>query len=108
MPLIGTVDVDLGQVGGVQMGALDSEDPSAPGVLVMQRPYEKESGEAGSEVTIRLGSEANTRGVTRFDGGFMAFYVLQAGSEGLAGNWASGVKGPDSGGHFCAVAISEG
>lgn len=103
MPLVGTVAVDLGAVHAVEVGALDSEDPMAPGVLVLERPYQKQSGEAATEVTIRLGSEANRRSTTRFDGGYTALFVLQAGPGGLAGNWASGVTGQRAGGHFCAV-----
>jgi hypothetical protein len=103
MPLIGTVDVDLAPVNGVQVGSFDSEDPFAPGVLVLERHYEKPDGDPGAEVTVRFGSDANRRGITRFDGGYAALFVLQAGSSGIAGNWASGVTSLQSGGHFCAV-----
>ena len=103
MPLIGTVEVDLGAVYAVDVGALDSQDPIAPGVLVLERPHEKQTGGPGTEVTIRLGAEANRRGITRFDGGYTALFVLQAGPNGFFGNWASGVTGQRAGGHFCAV-----
>ncbi len=103
MPLIGTVEVDLGAVYAIEVGALDSQDPVAPGVLVLERPYEKETGGPGTEVTIRFGAEANRRGITRFDGGYTALFVLQAGPNGFSGNWASGVTGQRANGHFCAV-----
>jgi hypothetical protein len=105
MPLIGTVDLDLAAVHAVQVGSLDSEDPLAPGVLVLERHYEKQDGDPAAEVTIRFGSDANRRGITRFDGGYAALFALQAGTSGIAGNWASGVTSLQSGGHFCAVPV---
>lgn len=104
MPLIGTVDIDLAAVYAVEVGALDSEDPAAPGVLMLERSYEKQTGDPGTEVTIRFGADANRRGITRFDGGYTALFVLQRSPNGFAGNWASGVTAPRAGGHFCAVA----
>jgi hypothetical protein len=101
MPLYGTTDIDLSGILAVQGGALDSDDPVAPGVLVLGRPVERDGG-TSTEITIRLGSEANRRGLTRFDGGYTALFVRQASTGGFAGNWASGVTGQLSSGHFCA------
>ncbi len=101
MPLYGTTDIDLAAILAVQVGALDSDDPVAPGVLVLGRPVERDGG-TSTEITIRLGSDANIRGLTRFDGGYTALFVRQASTGGFAGNWASGVTGQLSSGHFCA------
>ena len=102
MPLYGTTDIDLSAILAVEVGVLDSGDPTAPGVLVIGRPVERDGG-TSTEITVRLGSEANRRGLTRFDGGYTALFVRQAGTAGFAGNWASGVTGQLSSGHFCAT-----
>ncbi len=101
MPLYGTTDIDLSAILAVEIGVLDSDDPIAPGVLVIGRPVERDGG-TSTEITIRLGSEANRRGLTRFDGGYTALFVRQASTGGFSGNWASGVTGQLSSGHFCA------
>jgi hypothetical protein len=68
-------------------------DPESPGVLVIERP---------GQVLLRVGSEANRRGVRRFDGAFTVLRVLQVTDQGFAGAWESGVGLDRSGGHFCA------
>ncbi len=101
MLMYGSTEVDLKRILAVEVGVLDSDDPLAPGVLVLERPVELDGG-SSMEITVRLGSEANRRGVTRFDGGYTALFVRQASPGGFAGNWASGVTGQLSSGHFCA------
>jgi len=101
MPLYGVTDVDLRAILAVEVGTLDADDPTAPGVLVLQRQVDQDS-VIKVEVTLRLGSEANRRGMTRFDGGYTALFVRQASAGGFAGHWASGVTGQLSSGHFCA------
>lgn len=101
MLLYGSTDIDLRVILAVEVGALDSDDPLAPGVLVIERPVERDGG-TSMEITVRLGSEANRRGMTRFDGGYTALFVRQASTGGFAGNWASGVTGQLSSGDFCA------
>ncbi len=94
MPLIGGADLDLDAVGAVRLGALDARDPRSPGVAVLETP---------GAIVLRLGADANRRGVVRFDGGYTALYVRATGAAGFAGGWASGVTGPEAEGHFCAV-----
>ncbi len=84
VPLYGTSDIDLVAVGAIVLGDLESDDPSSPGVSVIERATD-----SGAEITIRLGSSANQRGVVR-DGSF-------------GGTWASGIQGPDASGYFCVV-----
>jgi len=105
MPMYGSTDIDLGPILAVEVGSLTSEDPAAPGVLVIQRPVELQGGKS-TEITVRLGSEANRRGATRFDGGYTALFVRQASTTGFAGTWASGVTGRLSNGHFCAEKLA--
>ncbi len=92
-PLYGTAEVDLASVGATAPGELGSDDPAAPGVLVI---------ESSTGVLLRLGSEANRTGVRRFDGAYTALQVRQVTDKGFAGTWRSGVATEESGGHFCA------
>jgi hypothetical protein len=97
--LYGSTDIALDSVGAVSAGKLDSEDPLRPGVVAVERK---------GALTLRLGSEANRRDVTRFDGGFTALRVLEATGNGFAGSWTSGLRLERSGGHFCAERMAEG
>ncbi len=102
-PLFGWTDVDLAEVGAQKMGNLASEDPMAPGVLVLQQPRQV----GAPSVMIRLGSIANQRDRTAFDGGYTALTVVWAESSGgFGGTWASGVRRVESAGYFCAVRVS--
>jgi hypothetical protein len=93
-PLYGSAEVDFAAVGATTPGDPGSSDPQSPGVLVIERP-------AG--VMLRVGSEANRRGVRRFDGGYTVLQVLKVTEQGFAGTWRSAVGLEQSGGHFCAV-----
>ncbi len=93
LPLAGTASVDFAAVGAVAPGDPASTDPESPGVLVIERP---------GQVMLRVGSEANRRGVRRFDGAYTVLRVQQITEEGFAGTWQSGVGMDQSGGHFCA------
>jgi hypothetical protein len=68
-------------------------DPASPGVLVIQSP---------GRVMLRIGSEANRRGVRRFDGAYTVLRVQQSTDQGFAGTWQSGLGVDQSSGHFCA------
>ena len=93
LPLYGTTEVDFSAVGAVAPGDPASADPESPGVLVIERP---------GQVMLRVGSEANRRGVRRFDGAFTVLRVQQVTNNGFAGTWESGLGTDLSGGHFCA------
>jgi hypothetical protein len=93
LPLYGTAELDFAAVGAVAPGDPGSSDPASPGVLVIESP---------GRVMMRVGSEANRRGVRRFDGGFTALQVQQVTDSGFAGTWQSGLGTEQSGGHFCA------
>jgi hypothetical protein len=103
MPLVGTAAIDLESVGAVRMGDLGSQDPTAPGVAVLER-HEVISGDTtASEITVRLGSEANRRDMIRFDGGYTALFVQAVTEAGFGGAWVSGGGRREASGHFCAV-----
>jgi hypothetical protein len=93
-PLYGTAEVDFAAIGAVAPGDPASTDPLSPGVLVIQGP---------GRVMLRMGSEANRRGVRRFDGAYTALQVQEVTDQGFAGTWQSGVGTEQAGGHFCAT-----
>ena len=85
--------MDVEAVAALRPGDLSSRDPQAPGVLVIQ--------EDGG-LLMRLGSEANRRGVLRFDGGYTVLRVDRATADGFAGTWSSGQMEVQAAGEFCA------
>jgi len=96
-PLYGTIDIDVAAVGALPVGDLSSDDPQAPGVLVMES-----SAENVPPIRLRFGSEANQREVVRFDGGFTVLTVTELANGGFSGIWRSGVQGTSTDGFFCA------
>jgi hypothetical protein len=99
-PLSGTSDLDPTALGAVRTGSLAAEDPEAPGVLVIERRPPRVN--AGTEIMLRLGADANRRGVVRYDGGYFALNVQSITAEGFAGTWSSGGAGIAAEGYFCA------
>ena len=97
-PLFGTTDVRVRGVGALPVGDLSSDDPEAPGVLVIES---ETSG--GRSTMLRFGSDANRRDMSRFDGGFTVLNVLQVGDESFTGTWSSGSRRPEASGFFCVV-----
>jgi hypothetical protein len=100
LPLSGSIELDPAAVGAARTGDLLSLDPLAPGVLVLERHPVRP--DAPAEIILRLGSDANRRGVVRYDGGYFALTVRQIGAAEFAGTWASGVATEGAEGYFCA------
>jgi hypothetical protein len=103
-PLSGTADLDPVALGAVRTGSLTAEDPEAPGVLVIERRPARP--DAATEIMLRLGADANRRGVLRYDGGYFALNVRSITAEGFAGTWSSGGAGSSSEGYFCAERVA--
>jgi hypothetical protein len=99
-PLAGATDLDPALVGGVRTGDNASTDPTAPGVLVIER--HSGAADGPTSVMLRLGALANRRGVARFDGGYFALTVRRMDADGFAGTWASGTARQAAAGYFCA------
>lgn len=99
-PLAGSTDLDPALVGGVSTGDNASTDPTAPGVLVIER--HPGAPDAPTRVMLRLGALANRRGVARFDGGYFVLTVRRMDAESFAGTWSSGTARQAAAGHFCA------
>ncbi len=100
-PLYGWTDLDLGELGALEMSGLDSRDPAVPGVGV----YETRTGAVPS-IVLRLGSAANRREGAAIDGASTALRVLRIEDSYFSGSWRSGVGMDErASGFFCAVAI---
>lgn len=97
-PLFGSTNLNVEDVGAVQIGDLSSEDPEYPGVLVI----ESETG-TGPNILLRFGSDANRRDLVRFDGGYTVLNVVEITEGAFGGTWSSGTRGPESTGFFCAA-----
>jgi hypothetical protein len=106
MPLYGALDASIEQVGGLRLGSAAELDPAQPGVAVLEQVAQQETGSVLS-ITMRIGSDANNRELVRFDGGFMALYVREITPQGFRGDWASGIRGPEQEGYFCAFRRSD-
>lgn len=97
-PLGGSADIEVGAVGAYSAGELDSRDPAAPGVLVLER-----EGSRGRSILLRFGSSANRRDMQPFDGAYLVLDVHVIRDSGFAGAWRSAAQGPQRHGFFCAV-----
>ena len=100
LPLVGWTTLQPDAVGATDTGPLDAHDPTAPGVLVIERRTRK--ADAPREILLRLGAEANRRDRVRFDGGYFVLTVQRIDDQGFAGTWASAAGPSAAGGHFCA------
>ena len=103
-PLSGTTDLDPAALGAVRTGSLTAEDAEAPGVLVIER--RPAHPDAAIEIMLRLGADANRRGVLRYDGGYFALTVRSITPDGFAGSWSSGGAGSSAEGYFCAERLA--
>jgi len=99
-PVFGALDVDITRLGAARLGALGSQDPNMPGVIVIERVV----GEPKS-ILLRLGSEANRRDRQRFDGGYTVLEVQTLSDDSFVGSWRSGVARTQAEGFFCAVRV---
>ena len=98
-PLFGGTDVSLADVGAVAPGDVRRDTPAAPGVLVIE--WNRQS-PPGTEITVRLGADANQGDRLRFDGTSMALQVTSISPDRFAGRWQSSGGELRTGGHFCA------
>lgn len=101
-PLMGSAAINLDAAGAVAVRELGSEDPSAPGILVIEREA------AGRpSVLLRLGSESNQQGVSTFDGAYTVLAVTRIDDNGFVGSWRSGVRARRTTGYFCAWRVAQ-
>ena len=100
--LIGSTDIDVEAVDAFRVGDPASEDPDAPGVLVLES-----DGPDGRSILLRLGSDANRRDVFAFDGAYTVLVVRRIDGGGFAGSWRSATWDKRAEGYFCARSSGE-
>ena len=96
-PLYGFTDVNLRAVGAYEVGDPASEDPQAPGVLLLESDRD-----GARRILLRLGADANRRDDKLFDGAYTVLEVHEIAADGFAGNWRSGLRLSRIEGYFCA------
>jgi hypothetical protein len=102
-PLFGGTDVAIAEVGAIAPGDVVRDNPAAPGVLVIE--WDRQGPPAGTEITVRLGADANQGDRLRFDGTSMALQVTSIAPRRFAGRWQSSGGELRAGGHFCAERV---
>ena len=96
-PLYGFTDVNLRAVGAYEVGDPDSEDPQAPGVLILESDRD-----GARRILLRFGADANRRDDMLFDGAYTVLEVREIAADGFAGAWRSGLRLSLTEGYFCA------
>lgn len=99
-PLFGGTEVAIAEVGAIAPGDVRRDNPAAPGVLVIE--WDRQGPPARTEITVRLGADANQGDRLRFDGTSMALQVASILPNRFAGRWQSSGGELRAGGHFCA------
>lgn len=98
-PLFGGTEVSLAAVGAISPGDVRRDNPAAPGVLAIE--WDRQS-PPRTEITLRMGADANQGDRLRFDGTSMALHVTSIAPNRFAGRWQSSGGELRAGGHFCA------
>jgi len=99
VPVYGSTDVAVEQVGAVRMGNLLSSDPRRPGVSL----WVSRGADGGVSAVMRIGEEEIGTSRQPFDAGYLALFLRRVSSRSILGGWASGVTDEVASGHFCAT-----
>jgi hypothetical protein len=102
VPVVGSTDVPVEEVGAVRMGDLRSADPRQPGVSV----WVSRGSDGGVSAVLRIGQQEIGTARQPFDAGYTVLYLRRVSGAGIYGGWASGVPEEVASGHFCAVRAS--
>jgi len=102
VPVIGSTDIALEQVGAVRMGDVRSTDPRQPGVAI----WASQTPDSVVSAVLRIGQEAIPSNMLRFDGGYTALFLRHVSVNAIRGGWASGVTTETASGYFCAERVA--
>jgi hypothetical protein len=100
VPIFGTTDIALEDVGAVRIGNVQSADSAQPGLAI----WVSTAADTAVSAVLRIGQEALRTDIVRFDGGYTALFLRQVSATSIRGGWTSAVTPMESSsGHFCAV-----
>lgn len=102
VPVIGTTDIVLEQVGAVRLGDVRSMDSLQPGVAI----WASQTPDGVVSAVMRIGQEAIRSDILRIEGGYTALFLRHVSVNALRGGWASGVTTEAASGHFCAERVA--
>lgn len=80
---VGHMDVDLESIGAVLLGPVDSDDPDAPGVVVVEPTNDEEP------MRLSLGSGRNRRDLRVLDGRDTRVKLTRVSHRAFEGTWRS-------------------
>ena len=102
VPVIGTTEIALEQVGAVRIGDVRSIDPLQPGVAI----WASRAPDGSVSAVMRIGQEAIRSNLLRIEGGYTALFLRQVSTNTIRGGWASGVTTEAAKGYFCAERVA--
>jgi hypothetical protein len=104
IPLIGSTEIHLQDVGAVEDGGWSAREPEAPGIALREH-HATYQGQPFTEITLKLGADGNRRGLLRMDGPYNALYVDRMDTSGFYGRWHAslGYTTYKAEGFFCAL-----
>jgi len=102
VPVIGTTDIVLEDVGAVRIGDVRSTDSLQPGVTI----WASQSPDGVVSAVMRIGQEVLRSDVVRIEGGYTALFLRQVSVNAIRGGWASGVTTEEAKGYFCAERVA--
>jgi hypothetical protein len=102
VPVIGTTDIALEQVGAVRIGDVRSTDPGQPGVAI----WASRAPDGSVSAVMRIGQEAIRSNLVRIEGGYTALFLRHVSVNAIRGGWASGVSTETASGYFCAERVA--
>jgi hypothetical protein len=102
VPVIGTTDLAIEEVGAARLGNLLSADSERPGVAI----WVSHGADGGVSAVMRIGQEQIHTNLLRIEGAYTALYVRQVSAAGIYGGWASGDgRRQVASGYFCATRL---
>jgi hypothetical protein len=103
IPLIGSTDLHLQDIGAVEDGDWGASQPGAWGITVREH-HASYQGQPFTEIALRP-STGGVRGVVQLDGPYNALYVDRIDSSGFSGRWHAslGYTTYKAEGFFCAL-----
>ena len=102
VPVVGSTDLSVEEVGAVRLGDLRSADPRRPGTSI----WVSIGPDGGTSAVMRVGQEEIGTRLQPVDAAYTVLYLRRVSGSAILGGWASGGgggAGEVASGHFCAA-----